>query len=71
MTRRLLVTMVEAAESLGISRTKMYDLVRRGEIAIVKLNRSSRVPVDELDRYVESARKRGLDTKGSSGEVES
>ena len=52
MNERLLLTVPEAAERLGISRAFAYNLVMRGELASVKLGRSRRVPVGELENYV-------------------
>ena len=42
----------EAADALGISRSKLYELLRAGEVESVCIARSRRVPVDALNDYV-------------------
>lgn len=51
-SQRLLLSVEEAADSLGISRAAMYQILGRGEVASVKLGRSRRIPVDALRRFV-------------------
>ncbi len=55
----LLLTIVEAARVLSIGRTTMYELVGSGQIEIVHIGRSARVPVAALDEYVERRRAAG------------
>lgn len=52
---RLLLRVEEAAEALGVSRTTLYVLLRAGEIPVVRIGRSVRVPLTALERYVEQA----------------
>ena len=42
----------EGAKIIGIQRTTMFDLLRRGEIESVKLGRLRRIPRDALVAYV-------------------
>jgi excisionase family DNA binding protein len=42
----------EAAEQLGIGRSLMFDLVRRGEIRTVRFGRRRVVPSDEIARLL-------------------
>jgi excisionase family DNA binding protein len=49
---RLLLTVSEAAESLGISRSKLYQLISAGIIRSVRIDGSRRVPVDALTAYI-------------------
>lgn len=49
---RLVLTIEEAAERLGIGRTLMYALVSAGEVESVRIGRLRRVPTDALDAYV-------------------
>ena len=56
--RRIVLTMEEAAECLGIGRTLMYALVMAGEIESVQIGRLRRVPVDALDGYIARLRAR-------------
>lgn len=53
---RLVLTIEEAAERLGIGRTLMYALVSAGEVESVRIGRLRRVPVDALDTYVATLR---------------
>ena len=54
----LLLTMIEAARVLSIGRTTMYELVAAGEIDVVHIGRSARVPVAAVEEYVERQRQR-------------
>lgn len=49
---KLLLTVSEAAESLGISRSKLYQLISAGIIRSVRIDGSRRVPVDALTAYI-------------------
>jgi excisionase family DNA binding protein len=46
---RLVWTVEEAAQVLGISRTHAYELVARGELASVRLGRRIVVPKHAID----------------------
>lgn len=49
------VSVLEACEFLGgIGVTKFYDLVRQGDLPIVKIGRRSVVLVDDLENYLVS-----------------
>jgi excisionase family DNA binding protein len=52
----LLLTMIEAARVLSIGRTTMYGLVGAGEIDVVRIGRSVRIPVDALQVFVDRQR---------------
>jgi excisionase family DNA binding protein len=51
-TNRLLYTVAEAAETLGISRSHMYAALNRGELPVVRLGRTARVPRLWLERWI-------------------
>jgi excisionase family DNA binding protein len=55
-TLRLLLTVEEAAEQLGIGRTLMYALLKDGEVESVHIGRLRRIPADALPRYLEHLR---------------
>ncbi|MGH3511182.1 MAG: helix-turn-helix domain-containing protein [Acidimicrobiales bacterium] len=55
-TIRLLLTVEEAADRLGIGRTLMYGLVKDGEVESVHIGRLRRIPADALPRYLERLR---------------
>ena len=52
---RLALRVQEAADSLGYSRAKTYELIADGTIPSIRLGKSIRVPVDQL-RQMLSAR---------------
>jgi excisionase family DNA binding protein len=49
---KLLLTVPEAAEALGISRSKLYQLLSAGFIRSIRIDGSRRVPVDALTAYI-------------------
>ena len=51
---RLLHTIPDAAETLGIGRSTLYNLISSGQITAVKIGRRTLVAQDELERYVRS-----------------
>lgn len=53
---KLLLTPEEAAEVVGISRTKLYELLAGGLIESVHIGRCRRVPVAAVAEYVERLR---------------
>jgi len=53
---RLLLTPAEAAQALGIGRTKVYELMASSALASVQIGRCRRVPRDALAELVLSLR---------------
>jgi excisionase family DNA binding protein len=51
---RLLLSIIEAAASLGISRAYAYELVNRNELHTVKIGRRRMVRVSDLLVFVEA-----------------
>lgn len=49
----LLMTVEEAAEQLLIGRSLMYELIKEGRVATVRIGRLRRVPCEALRNYVE------------------
>jgi excisionase family DNA binding protein len=49
---RLLLTVEEAADRIGICRSNMFKLIRRGEVKSVKVGRLRRVTPAALEDYV-------------------
>jgi excisionase family DNA binding protein len=43
----------EAAEALGLGRSKMYQLIANGALPSVRIGKSIRVPVEALRRWAE------------------
>lgn len=50
---RILIRIEEAADRVGLGRSKVYELIRAGEIPAVKIGRSTRVPVRALTEWAE------------------
>jgi excisionase family DNA binding protein len=50
---RVVLTIEQAAERLGIGRTTMYALIKTGQIRTVTIGRLRRVPAFCLDEYVQ------------------
>jgi excisionase family DNA binding protein len=57
---KLLLTPEEAAEALGICRSKLYELLRAGVIESVHIGASRRVPVAAVVEYVERLRREAV-----------
>jgi excisionase family DNA binding protein len=51
---RVLLTVEEAAARLGIGRTTMFELIRRGDVESVRIGRLRRVRAVALDTYAAS-----------------
>ena len=56
---KLLLTPVEAAAVLSISRSKLYELMAAGRIPSVRIDGCRRVPVTALENYVERLEREG------------
>ena len=54
--RRLLYSVEEAANLLGIGRTFMFQLVATGEIDSFKVGKHRKIPNGALDAYIERLR---------------
>ena len=50
--QRLLFSVVDAAQILSLSRSKVYELLATGAIRSVRIGRSRRIPRSALDDYV-------------------
>ncbi|MFG1817036.1 helix-turn-helix domain-containing protein [Kribbella sp. NPDC049174] len=50
---QIFMTVEEAAAALRIGRTRMFDLIAKGEVSSVLIGRSRRVSVDALRKYAE------------------
>ena len=54
---RIVYTVEEAAERLGVGRTTVYALVRSGDIESIAIGRLRRIPYDALDDFVSRMRR--------------
>ncbi|TVP62694.1 MAG: DNA-binding protein [Nitriliruptor sp.] len=53
-----LVTITTAAGWLGLSRSKLYELLAAGELPTVRIGRSRRIAVTDLEAFVDRRRTR-------------
>ncbi|MBW3659612.1 MAG: helix-turn-helix domain-containing protein [Actinobacteria bacterium] len=56
MTRTRLITVVEAAEMIGLSRSKVYELLADGHLPSIRIGRTRRIDVTDLDAFIERHR---------------
>lgn len=56
MMDRLLCKPKEAAVTIAVSRSVVYELMAAGELESVTIGRSRRIPVDSLRAFVEKRR---------------
>lgn len=54
---RLLYRPEEGAQILGVSRSRIFELMAAGEVETVQIGRSRRIPAEALERYVASLRR--------------
>jgi excisionase family DNA binding protein len=54
---KLLLTVPEAANALGISRSKLYELIKAGAISSLRIDGSRRVPYRALTTYIDQLMK--------------
>lgn len=54
MAEKLLYRIPEVSARLNVSRSKVYELVKAGELHTVHINRTCLVRADELLAYVDS-----------------
>ncbi|MFD1825237.1 MULTISPECIES: helix-turn-helix domain-containing protein [Mumia] len=48
----LLLRPIEAAEQLGIGRTKLYELMSAGKLGYVQIGALRRVPLAALEKFI-------------------
>lgn len=53
---RLLLTVTEAAQRLGIGRSLMYELLASAQVESIHVGRLRRIPADALAAYVDRQR---------------
>jgi excisionase family DNA binding protein len=51
-TPRVLLSVEDAAEQLSVSRTRLYALIKAGDIASVRVGRLRRIPADALPQFI-------------------
>jgi excisionase family DNA binding protein len=63
---KLLLTPVEAAAALGIGRSKVYELMRAGTLASIRIDSCRRVPLEDLTALIAKLRSSGGTYGGDS-----
>jgi excisionase family DNA binding protein len=53
---RLLLTPQEAADSLGVSRSLVYELIGSGRLESVRIGTCRRIPIGALEMFVQELR---------------
>lgn len=53
-----------AVQMTGISRTKMYELIKDGQIEAIKVGTATLVPVDSLRRFLDELRRKPPPSSG-------
>jgi excisionase family DNA binding protein len=54
--QRLLLTVSEAAQRLGIGRSLLYELLAEGQVESIHVGRLRRIPVDALADFIDRER---------------
>lgn len=61
---RLLLRPAEAAEAIGVGRSKLYELVASGELPSIRVGASVRIPVDALRAWIDGQLKERAEAAG-------
>ena len=56
MTPERLLTVVEVADRLNLSRKTIYRLIKAGELSVIRCGRSVRIPPKDLENYINDSR---------------
>ena len=65
----LLLTAEQAAASLAICRTKLYELLRNGQLESIRIGTSRRIPTSALAEYVERIREERAELSDAEEEL--
>ena len=55
-TRALLVTIMQAAEILSVSRSSIYQLIWTDQLVPIRIGRSVRLSIDQLEQFIADRR---------------
>jgi excisionase family DNA binding protein len=53
----VLLTVSEAGQALAVGRTTVYELIRSGQLEVIRIGRSTRIPVDAIAAFVDRQRR--------------
>lgn len=54
--RPISVRVPTAVQLTGISRSKLYELIKSGDLQIIKIGSVTLIPVDNLQRFIDAKR---------------
>jgi excisionase family DNA binding protein len=54
LSERLSVRIPVAVELTGISRTKLYELIKTGQVRIIKVGAATLIPMESLRQFLDS-----------------
>lgn len=63
---KLLLRPIEAAEAIGLGRSKTYQLISSGAIPSVRIGKSVRVPVVALRKWIEKQLQEQIELQGDN-----
>jgi len=66
----LLLKPIEVAELLGLSRSKVFEMLAAEELPVVRFGRVVRVPRDQLDEWIASRTRWRSDPRGLLGRIQ-
>ena len=58
--QRLLLRIPEVAETLGIGRTKIYEMIATGELPTVRVGRAVRISISTLQKWEEEREQQNM-----------
>jgi excisionase family DNA binding protein len=62
-TSKLLLRPAEAADAIGVSRSKAYELIASGQTPSIRVGGSVRVPIQALQEWIEAALATSIETR--------
>lgn len=57
--KKMVYSMQEAADALGISKSYMYELVRKGEVPVLAIGKRRVIPKEKFNRWVNGEKELG------------
>lgn len=59
-TTQLAYTVAETARALHLGRNTIYDLIRAGQLPVIRVGRAIRIPSTALDEWIDSNTQKGI-----------
>lgn len=67
-TEKLLLKISEAAALLGVSRSKCYELIQRGDLRTVRIDSAPRITRAEIEAFVQRLQQEAAATPSAGGQ---